>query len=283
MSDSDVWRLQAGRKPEPFLVSSMTDDNAQFSPDGKRIAFASGRGLDGIRIWLSNADGSGLVQLTSGPERVESSPRWSPDGHWIAFDALGDDGLRNVKVIASSGGQARQLTRGPFSNLTTGPFSNNVPTWSRDGKRIYFTSNRTGRFEIWRVSSQGGAAEQITHDGGYKAIESTDAKTLYYTKTSSDGPLYARAPGNSEEKQVLQEVVKRGFDVFEDGIYYLGYTKLWKLEIRLYNFVSGRSRVIYPIAAWPSLGLSVSPDRKTFLFSLTGPVGNDLMMIEDFR
>jgi Tol biopolymer transport system component len=274
MSDCDVWRLRAGGKPEPLLVSSMLDQSAQFSPDGRRIAFESGRGLDGIGIWLSDADGSGLVQLNRGPEKHHGSPRWSPDGHWIAFEARGEDGRPNIKVVESSGGQAWQLTSGPFNN--------SVPSWSRDGKRIYFASNRTGQFEIWRVSSQGGAAEQITHDGGYKSIESPDARILYYTKGGGDGPLYARPMAGSEEKQVLDEVRNQGLEVFEDGIYYLGRGRPLKTEIRFHNFVSGHSRVIGEIV-WPGLGLSVSPDRKTFMYSLWAPVGSDLMMIENFQ
>jgi Tol biopolymer transport system component len=274
MSDADVWRLQAGGKPEPLLVSSMLDQNAQFSPDGRRIAFESGRGLDGIGIWLANADGSGLVQLTKGPEKHHASPSWSPDGQWIAFNARAEDGRSNIKVVESSGGQTRQLTSGPFDN--------SVPSWSRDGKRIYFTSNRTGRFEIWRMPSRGGPAEQITHEGGYKAIESLDATTLYYTKGGGDGPLYARPLEGGEEKEVLRDVAYRGFDVFEDGIYYISHGRPLRCEIRFHNFVTGRSRVISELV-WPSLGLSVSPDRKTFLYSLWAPVGSDLMLIENFQ
>lgn len=45
--DSDVWRLQAGGKPQPLLVSTTVDASAQLSPDGRRIAFASGRGAEG--------------------------------------------------------------------------------------------------------------------------------------------------------------------------------------------------------------------------------------------
>ncbi len=274
MSDADVWRFQAGGKAEPLLVSSTLDHNAQFSPDGRHIAFESGRGLDGISIWRSNADGSGLVQLTSGPEEHHASPRWSPDGQWIAFDARDGTGRRNIRVVESSGGPAGQLTSGSFDN--------SVPTWSRDGNRIYFSSNRTGRFEIWRMSSQGGPAEQITHNGGYKAIESRDARTLYYTKSGGDGPLYARPLGGDEEKQVLREVANQGFDIFEDGIYYFGHGRPLRSEIRFYSFVSGRSRVISEIL-WSGLGLSVSPDRNTFLYSLWAPVGSDLMLVENFQ
>ena len=84
-------------------------------------------------------------------------------------------------MVQSSGAQSRLLTGGPFNSQ--------VPSWSRDGEWIYFSSDRSGRFEIWRIPSQGGSAEQVTRDGGYVARESADGKTLYYTKTSSSGPV----------------------------------------------------------------------------------------------
>jgi len=278
VEDTDVWRLQVGNKPEPLLVSSAMDVSAEFSPDGRRIAFGSGRGGEGMAIWLANADGSGLVQLTRGPEDYHGSPQWSPDGRWIAFDARGKDGRWNIKVVESSGGQARQLPSGPFSSP--------VPAWSHDGKWIYFTSDRTGRFEIWRMPSQGGPAEQITRDGGYVARESPDASTLYYTKTDDNGPLFSRPlSGAGEEKQVLQRVAHRGFALFEDGVYYLysDPARPAKSEIRFHEFATGRSSLVSPVDARLSVNLSVSPDRKTFLFSQFVPAGADLMLIENFR
>jgi Tol biopolymer transport system component len=203
--DLDVWRLQQGGKPQPFLVSTALDASAQFSPDGWRIVFASSRGGEGANIWMANADGTGLFQHTRGLEERQGSPSWSPDGRWIAFDALGKDGRWYINVVESGGGLARRLTQDGFGN--------SVPSWSRDGKWIYFTSQRSGRFEIWRMPSQGGAAEQVTRAGGYVGRESADGKTLYFTKTSGDGPLYARPLSGGDEKQVLDYVARRAFVV----------------------------------------------------------------------
>jgi Tol biopolymer transport system component len=276
MSDDDIWRLQGEGKPQPFLVSTMHDSSSQFSTDGQRVAFASARGVEGIAIWLANADGSGVAQLTRGPEGYHGSPRWSPDGRSIAFDAQGKEGRRNIKVVDSGGGQPRQLTDGPFSSA--------VPSWSRDGKSIYFTSDRGGRFEIWKAPAQGGAAAQITQEGGYVALESADAKTLYYTKSSGgDGPLYARLLAGGGEKQILERVSSRGFVVFEDGIYYLVRTGQRNYEIRFYVFATGHSRMVSAFEGRLNLGLSVSPDRKTFLFTWVVSSGSDLMLIENFR
>jgi Tol biopolymer transport system component len=214
INDQDIWRADVGGKPEPFLVSTLLDSGAQFSPDGRRIAFTSARSVDRVAIWLSDANGGNLAQLTRGPGTYDGSPRWSPDGRSIAFDALGSDGRRSVQVVESTGGQPRHLTS-DFG------WSNKVPSWSHDGEWIYFTSDRTGRWEIWRLPAQGGTAEQMTSDGGYVALESADGKNLYYTKMGSYSgePLYARPLGGSEERQVVEQVAGRGFVVFEDGIY----------------------------------------------------------------
>ncbi len=276
--DTDIWQLAVGEKPAPLLVSTALDRAAQFSPDGRRIAFTSARGGDRTSIWLANADGTHPAQLTSGPEDRHGSPQWSPDGRWIAFDARGRDGRWNIKVIDSSGGQPRQLTSGPFSST--------IPTWSRDGKWIYFACSRTGQSEIWRVPSVGGAAEQITRNGGHMAHESPDARTLYYMKDATTGPLFAQ-PFGGHEKQVLDRVIERGFEVFDDGIYYLyeDPARAVKPEIRFHDFATGGSRVLGQIAEGTRLGtyLSGSPDRNTFLFTQYASAGSDLMLIENFR
>lgn len=278
ISDIDIWRLEVGGKPQPLLVSSMLDASPHFSPDGRRIVFASDRGLNGIAIWLANADGTGLMQLTRGPEDYHGSPRWSPDGRWIAFDARGQDGRWNIKLVESGGGQPRQVTGGPFSSV--------VPTWSADGKGIYFASDRTGRFEIWRVPAGGGAAVQVTRNGGYMGLESPDGGTLYYTKTSGIGPLYLRLLDAGEEKEVLEHVPVRGFAVFQDGIYYFDYLNFGgpqKYALRFHEFATGHSRIIGQFEGLASIALAVSPERTTFLFGWQTSVGRDLMLIENFR
>ena len=66
VDDADVWRLQAGGKPQRLLVSTLEDTSAQFSPDGRRIAFVSARGAEGVAIWLADADGTrGLSRLAT--------------------------------------------------------------------------------------------------------------------------------------------------------------------------------------------------------------------------
>jgi len=275
LSHTKIQRWGRGGKPSALLASSLRDDSPQFSHDGRRIAFQSLRSADERNIWVANADGTGWAQITRGLSSVSSSPRWSPDDRWIAFDAQEKNLRWDIWVVEASGGPARRLTHGPADGA--------VPSWSRDGKWVYFYSNRSGRLEIWRVPAQGGPAGQVTRRGGYVAFESTDGKTLYYTKSESGAEgLFAMPLAGGEERQVFKErVAHRGFAVFSDGIYCIS-LEGQNREIRFHEFATGRSRGVADIEGPLSLGFSVSPDRKTFLFTRQTAAA-DLMLIENFR
>src|SRR5688500_6893712 len=109
----------------------------QLSPDGKQLLFTidkadwkANRRIG--HIYRINADGTGQVQLTFG-ERGESSPRWSPDGKWIAFTTRRDaDANNQIYLLSVEGGEARRLTSHP-----TAP---GALTWAPDSKSIYFVA-----------------------------------------------------------------------------------------------------------------------------------------------
>src|SRR5215469_16475295 len=134
---STIWRrdLLHPESPSVELVpSSRTQYDAQYSPDGKHIAFASLRsGVEGV--WLSNDDGSNLVQISNLHHR-SGSPHWSPDGNKVAFDSRPLD--RWEIYVADV---TERIPRKLVTNIS-GVYR---PHWSRDGKWIYFSSYETGR------------------------------------------------------------------------------------------------------------------------------------------
>jgi Tol biopolymer transport system component/predicted Ser/Thr protein kinase len=271
----DIWRYQLGGASEPFIVSSLDEYAPEFSPDGSRIVFCSIRSGEVFDIWVANADGSNPVQLTNRLGRHQSMPRWSPDGRWIAFESQGRDGHWDVYVIDATGGRPRRLTSEPSDET--------YPSWSRDGKWIYFSSNRTGRVEIWRVASGGGQAEQLTQNGGLTAFESLDGRTLFYIKSGSS-PLFAKPLGGGAERKVLDYVSVVAFVVMQDGIYYIGRRgDDRQYPLQFFQFSTGTSRLLTKIGGTLTNGLTVSPDRKTFLFPNSVTSGSDLMLIENFR
>ena len=275
LEDLDIWSYQIGGGMKPLIVSSLRDTNPQFSPDGTKIAFASDRSGEANEIWVARADGSGVVQMTNRLGSHQGTPRWSPDGRWIAFDSLGQDGHWDIYVIDASGGRSRRITFEPSEE--------NLPNWSRDGKWIYFTSDRTGRQEIWRVPFAGGAQERITANGGSNAFESADGKTLFYTKAAGS-PLFAQPLPGGPERQVLPWVFQRTFVPVEDGIYYFGRKgDDGKYPLQFFQFSSNASRLLTKIEGLVGPGVSVSPDRQTILFSKSVSNGANLMMIENFQ
>ncbi|MGH9530901.1 MAG: hypothetical protein ACRD2Q_00810, partial [Terriglobales bacterium] len=79
------WNV-SGNRAGSILDSGGLDHGPQFSPDGRRLVFASDR--SGSReIWVCDADGQNAVRLTSMGAYLTGTPRWSPDGTWIVFDS----------------------------------------------------------------------------------------------------------------------------------------------------------------------------------------------------
>src|SRR5882724_5075905 len=127
--------------------------------------------------------------------------------------------------------------------MTTDPADDLAPSWSRDGKWVYFASIRTGRYEVWKVPAGGGKDVQVTLNGGGPAFESADGKSIYYMKgaaylssrpsAGTDRDDAAVVPRDTttglwkipvrggEESQVLQSVVFRAFSLVNDGIYFI--------------------------------------------------------------
>ena len=209
-----IYKLRARGEPEPVLVSPAWDYNPQFSPDGRRIAFSSGRSGDVEEIWLASADGSGARQLTHGPGTRQTLPAWSPDGLHIAFESIGANARADIWVIPADGGVPRQVT--------TDPGEENAPVWSRDGRRIYFLSDRNaagqrGGRDTWQVPSEGGPSTPVTQGGSSPVVfESVDGKALIYQSrvvyespdgtsypTFGDGPLLAVPIAGGTPRQVL--------------------------------------------------------------------------------
>jgi Tol biopolymer transport system component len=161
-NDWNIWRvdLSSGHlKNATVFISSTKDEyHASYSADGKRIAFESNRFGNSQQLWVSEADGSRAVQLTSFGNAWAGSPSWSPDGERIAFDGNAS-GQWDIYVIPSQGGKPIRLTSGSGSKIR--------PTWSGDGKWIYYCASGQSGIQIWKKGANGGAEIQITKNGGW--------------------------------------------------------------------------------------------------------------------
>jgi Tol biopolymer transport system component/DNA-binding winged helix-turn-helix (wHTH) protein len=275
-----IYRFEPGVGAAPLIRSAFFDGNAHYSPDGRRIAFSSDRADERPEVWLANADGTAVTRLTRGPGRHQGSPRWSPDGRAIAFDSQAGDGRWDIWTIGIDGSGLRQITRDKADE--------NMPSWSHDGQFLYYGSNRTGRYEIWRVPASGGTEEQVTHGGGFLPFESRDGRTLYYLRRTG-GELLARPTAGGEERLIVPCVDRWDYAVGPNGIFHidcLGQGGRADLRRALRYWVAAtqqdREVAILDLGPGHNLGLSASPDGRSVIYS---PFTHEhhLMMIENFR
>ncbi len=169
-----------------------------WSPDGRRIVFMANREGQS-HLWTIPADGGTPVRITS-EYAIDYQPAWSPDGRWIAYGsgALTSSASGfNLSVVAAGGGTPRRLTK-DFGYVTR-------PAWSADGKFIYFSGERSGILNVWRIpfSAEGQPAPpsrvtlgqgqdtgvSVSHDGKRLAFAAVRNEPNVWELTVESGKL----------------------------------------------------------------------------------------------
>ena len=176
----------------PWITSTWSEDNPQFSPDGQHIAYQSVRSGRN-EIWVCDRDGSHPRQLTNLGSIRSGFARWSPDGKKIVFHSRPQSSA-NLYIVDSGGGAPNRLTDGPGNEIS--------PSWSHDGKWIYFASRRTGESQIWKVPANSGPAIQMTRRTGWCPLESPDGRHLYYVTIPMFDLWRMPLAGGPEEKMI---------------------------------------------------------------------------------
>jgi Tol biopolymer transport system component/DNA-binding winged helix-turn-helix (wHTH) protein len=278
-TNSNIWRRDLLHPEAPaveLIPSSRAQFDAQYSPDGKRIAFASLRsGLQGV--WISSNDGTNLVQI-SNPSYVSGSPQWSPDGSKVAFDShLGKD----WEIY-----QADVDERRPRKLLTN--ISGTVrPHWSQDGKWIYFSSMELGRMGVYRCPASGGDAVLLSE--GTEAInarESLDGKTAYFVSNHEKSTLNQAnlppQPGTVSKVDGMPRI--SGAELWtlsRAGIYFVAADA--PRSLRYFDFATRQVRPIFEVDKDFESGLSISADDRWIMYSLVGDENSDVMLVDHFH
>lgn len=144
---------------DPVNLTNAHGTAASWSPDGERIAFTTNRTGD-FEIFVMNADGSNQVNLTEDPGRSDFAPAWSPDGARIAFssDEIMDDGSLGPGEIF-----VMDIDGSDRVNLTNDQGHDAWSSWSTDGFRMVFVSNRTGDLEVFKMNADGSMQVNLTN------------------------------------------------------------------------------------------------------------------------
>ena len=148
-----------GRAPRQVTDDSLTVWRGVWSPNGRELAYTVSK-KSGMSIWVMTEDGSNPRQVTHlTPEEGRAQmPAWHPDGHQLAFQANANSpkGKSTLWIVDLQTNGARGIA--PHQEV----FLDETPSWFSDGRRLAFQSNRSGRMEIWTVTTEGAELRQIT-------------------------------------------------------------------------------------------------------------------------
>ncbi len=169
----DVWVYDISRETLTRLTFEGQNQWPTWTPDGNHVTFSSARGGT-LNLFWKPADGSGAVEQLTTSEYPHVSYAWSPDGKVLAFVEANPISGSDVWVLPMEG------ERKPRLFLQT-PFYEGGLSLSPDGRWVAYTSNESGRFEVYMQSfPEPGGKRQISTQGGVEPVWARSGRELFY-------------------------------------------------------------------------------------------------------
>jgi TolB protein len=177
VADSDGYNPQVVARSKESLLSP------SWSPDGKKIAYVSFESGNS-NIYVQDITTGSRQLVESHRKGINGAPAWSPDGSKLAV-ALSYVGNLELFVLDLASHQETRLT----NSLSI----DTEPVWAPDGQSIYFTSDRSGRPQIYQVAASGGSPQRVSFQGQNNAEASV----------SYDGKQIAMVQGNGNVYRIV--------------------------------------------------------------------------------
>jgi Tol biopolymer transport system component len=268
---SQIYTMNADGAGLRQLTSFPPDGGAAdpaWSPDGQRIVFSNFTGATslGPYLYVMGADGSNMRPLKKRQSEsmtalVGSAPAWSPNGSLIAFEVCtncelgGSDYEISVVEAAGTDYDPEQIHA-----ATDHPAGDTNPTWSPDGRRIAFVSDRdyveadTLRFrqDLYLVDADGGNLQRLTETGNATRPKwSPDSKKIAYEWNIQGNEVYVYDLADGQIQKIESGLQFAGNPLWDkEGNRLLIFgreTENTKPEMRLINIESGTIEVLHKI------------------------------------
>ncbi len=212
--DSDVYVINADGSGERNLTGDALSGGPVWSPDGRKIALWSG-GDDNRGVCVMNADGSRRRMLT---RNLGGPVAWSPDGRKLLLvrgvgRGRGGPAKTYAYVMNADGSGLRRLTRIAQAN---GP----LPSWSPDGRKILFVSDRDGNLEVYVMNANGSRQQNLTRDPGHDSDPtwSPDGRKIAFTtKRGGNFEIYVMNADGSGQSNITHNRAPDRYPVWSPG------------------------------------------------------------------
>lgn len=194
-----IYTIAANGSQERRITGPDSDNwEPAYSPDGRYIAFVSSRNNFDWEIYVMNADGARVMQLTNDDPARNTAPAWSPDSQRIAFASYEGQSRSEIHVMDRDGGNRRRLTA---NNILS-----EYPAWSPNGRLIAFASNRDGNKDIFVMDADGRNQRNLTHssfDENFPAW-SPDGLWIAFSRFSTINPIFVMTADGEQVTKLTQ-------------------------------------------------------------------------------
>lgn len=255
-----------------WIYSTRAQLTPNYSPDGARIAFQSNRS-GSPEIWIADADGGNAARLTSFNGPLTGGPAWCSDGRRLAFDSR-ESGVSAIYIVDTLERVPRRV-QSSQANLA-------LPAWSPDCRQLLASD---GREALYVLPADGGEARRFTAQRSYQAVVAGD-RVIFNVAEAGGVALWSKPLAGGDEAPL-------------PGMPHLAYADSWATDgkaiyftdssyapaaLRRYTLADARLEVIVELPSSPTplggLGLAVSADGKSLLYTHTEDTQSDLVLMQ---
>ena len=271
--DHSIWTFTTQQKDLDFSGQYFSDGynywEPAFSNTGNHFAYFSDR--SGVaELWVRDTNKKLDTKVNHKLDGVIQGPVWSPDGRSLMYEVISDTGNHINRYDL-----ANKLTKPLVVSEGLGSF----PQWLEDGLGYYFSSNISGRHEIYKSDFDNPASQtQITFQGGLRCIQFNGL--LYYSKAYYPGIWLKTEDG---EKKLLDYPTfqdNKNWQITAGHLYFIKRDKYFRPELFSYDLVSNEISLVqsfnYPMSIDFS-GFSFHPDKQSFLITLNTQRKSDIL------
>jgi len=272
-ADVDLWQrefthntandLRLQPRVKLAVNSSRNDSQPIYSKDGRSLLFMSNRNGE-FQLWLKKEDG--LLAIESLPINTKiDTYAWHPDGVQA--------------VIATSDKKAYLLNTNTLTVelIDLSGQSAAFPSFSPNGSSLYFSSDKSGDWQIWRYNFKAQNTVQITQQGGFQVKADDIDDLLYFTKYRQQG-IWQLNLKTTEEKLIVSKVSHSlNFKVCADFIYYS--TESDNIELWRMDLTTAKSQKILTAALNSNFKFDLADNCKKLTFSQRENIESDILML----
>ncbi len=279
---SRIWQVAldgSDSVPTLLLPDVANAQQPAFSPVDDRFLFLTSPSRR-QELWLFSPEQEQATPIATAPDLRVTLARWSPDGSQVVYIGR-KEGQYDLFLIPATGGTPQALTASLRGEI--------APSWSSDGREIYYSSRRRiSTWEIWRIPAAPGFEEEeerVTFNGGRVSFADATGTWLYYTKFEETG-LWRRNLAKGFEEQVLTTLDPAdsgNWVLTRQGIYFVQRLPDGTTPVLFFDLASETTTTVFtppqPLPTHTS-SISVSHDQRYLLFTQTDLAESDLIILD---